>query len=185
MNAVMTVTKNGHVAAATKRTELMREVGWMGYLVASFPASKAAPATYRVLEDQFQDEASDVLFEAARLYVREGGKWLPSAFEFRPFVERVRSTVEDAQIAAAWQATVNSWPHLRARRTALLEQWYAGEASDSDVLALADELQTAGLVSAAASLRAKVRPSPERPDYAELVVRYAEHLQDAAAKGVE
>lgn len=181
MNAV-TVARNGQVVTATKRAELMREVGWMGYLVASFPASKAAPATYRVLEDQFQDEASDLLFEAARLYVREGGKWLPSAFEFRPFVERVRGTVEDARMAAAWQATVNSWPHLRARRTELLEQWYAGEASDSDLLAMADELQDAGLVSAAASLRAKTKPAPERPDYAEFVARYAEKLCGAAAK---
>lgn len=154
MNRIAT-TKNGQ-GITQSRAGLMREVGWMGYLVASFPASKAVPATYQVLEDQFTDESPDVLFEAARLYVREGGKWLPSAFEFRPFVARVKATLEDEQFRAAWQAVVDSWPQLRTRRIALLEQWYAGEASDNDLLAMADTLQTAGLLSAAANLRGKV-----------------------------
>lgn len=180
MNHVATMANGSAISQVRPEGKVPQ---WLAYLVAAYPTAKNSPMTYVVLTDQFFGVPGEVLYEAARLYVREGSKWFPSAFELRPFVERVQAEAEIAQVAAAWQAAVDGWAKLRARRNDLLELWYAGDVGDEALLGLAGEMEQAGLGYAAASLRAKVRPSPERPDYAEFVVRYAEQLCGAAAKG--
>ena len=181
MNTIVTTANGRAVGPLRQASQHLKRIGWMGYLVASFPNAKTHETTYDVLEDQFQDVPAEVMFEAARRYVREGSKWFPSVFELRPFVERVQTDAETAQVDAAWQATVGGWSKLRARRNDLLELWYAGDVGDQALLGLAEQMEQAGLGYAAASLRAKTRPSPERPDYAEFVVRYVEQLCGAAA----
>lgn len=175
------VTNGRALGPVRQASDVLKRIGWMGYLVASYPSAKTHEFTHDVLQDQFQGISNDILFEAARLYVREGSKWFPSAFEFRPFVERVQAEAEIAQVAAAWKAVVAKRAMLRARRDDLLRAWYDGEASNGDLLALAGEMEQVGLEYAAASLRAKVRPVVARPGYAEFVAGYAEQLRDAAA----
>lgn len=151
MNQVM----NGHGRAISQGRPEGNVPKWLAYLVAAYPSTKNGPMTYMVLTDQFQGIPSEELYEAARLYVREGSKWFPSAFEFRPFLKRYQTEADVNQMAARWQATVATWPALRARRREALEMWYAGEMDNCDLLALADEMDAAGLANAAAGLRGK------------------------------
>lgn len=153
MNHVATMTNGSAIGQVRPEGKVPQ---WLAYLVAAYPTAKNSPMTYVVLTDQFQGIPGEELYEASRLYVREGGKWFPSAFEFRPFVERVQAEAELNQTATRWQATVASWPELRARRTAALEMWYEGELDDRELLALAGELELAGLLSAAANLQGRV-----------------------------
>lgn len=179
MNHLATTMTNGSAIGQVRPEGKVPQ--WLAYLVAAYPTAKNSPMTYVVLTDQFQGVPGEVLYEAARLYVREGSKWFPSAFEVRPFVERVQAEAEIAQVAAAWKAVVANRARLRARRDELIQAWYDGEASDGALLALAGEMEQAGLEYAAASLKAKASPVVDRPGYAEFVAGYAERLRGAAA----
>lgn len=158
MNHTMTAAVNGASGRGLQQVSESKIPTWLAYLVAAYPSAKNSPMTYVVLTDQFQGTPGAELYEAARLYVKEGGKWFPSAFEFRPFVERATAQAEEQAAAARWQSVVDTWPGWRVRRTQMLRDWHKGVIGDSDLAAFCDELQGHGLLHAAANLRARLLP---------------------------
>ena len=132
---------------------------WLQYLIGAYPSSKTTPAQFMVMEDQFTDYDAVVLVAAAREFVRSdkrtykdnpGG--FPSVGEFRPAVQQTAAKQEPPIIDLTAIRT-----SLRLRRKGLLELWHRDEVEPGDLLALADEMQSAGMIHAAVSLRGRVR----------------------------
>lgn len=193
MNNQVAIRPNGGaVIAAAKMPDDPMNVypKWYRYLLGSYPNSQTSSNQTMAMLHQFKEYDPDLLFQAAGEFVAKDERRtksgqrvfsLPIPTEFRDTVEGILARREE-QARAEEQARVFEQGSLRARRNELLELWYAGDVGDKALLGLAEQMERAGLEYAAASLRAKTRPSPERPDYAEFVVRYAEQLCGAAAK---
>lgn len=127
---------------------------WLQYLIGAYPTSKTTPGQLLVMEDQFSDLDGGSLMQAAREFVKSDKrayKGFPTAPDFRPVVEKIQSNQETPVI----DVTVKRI-ELRLRRRGLLELWHIDRASDHDLLVLADDMQHAGMIHAAMSLREKV-----------------------------
>lgn len=186
MNNQVAVRPNGGAIAAAKMPEdpMNAYPKWYRYLLGSYPNSQTSSNQTMAMLHQFKEYDLDLLFEAAGEFVATDERRtkagqrvfsLPIPTEFRDTVEGILARREE-QTRAEEQARAFEQGSLRARRHELIELWYAHEVEDGALLSLADEMDRAGLEHAAASLRARLRPAPDRPDYAEFVARYANEV---------
>lgn len=165
MNKLATVNSSS-LSDQTSDNPLEDLPRWLGYLVSAYPSSKLSNEVLLVMEDQFIEFDLAVLYAAAREFVRSdkrvfkntpGG--FPTASEIRPVVERVNARENEAKAeraAAVFADIFDQCQALRVRRLDILEDWYAGDVTDHQLSRFADEMHTAGLESAAATLRRRV-----------------------------
>lgn len=136
---------------------------WLVYLSGAYPNSKLSDEAFLVMEDLFSEYDPTVLYGAAREFAKTdervfknnpGG--FPTASEFMPVVKRVQARQieqDKEQQITAFTEQFTRHQLLRVRRLDVLEGWYSGAISDYELSRFAGEMDAAGLVSAAASLR--------------------------------
>lgn len=178
---------NGMKISAPNPMDIYPE--WYQYLLGSYPNSQTSTIQTKAMLHQFRNHDLELMFDAAAEFVatdnrrtKDGQRVfsLPIPTELRSVVERIVARRED-EVRQAEQEKVLFRAELRRQRDELLSSWYAGDVGDDALLVLAEEMEQAGMEYAAASLRAKTKPAPERPDYAVFVARYGEKLCGAAA----
>lgn len=162
----LTTTDNRTLSSQGPDNPLADLPRWLGYLASAYPSSKLSDEAFLVMEDQFIEFGPAVLLAAAREFVRgdkrafkntPGG--FPTASELRPVVERVKAQDDETKAeraAAAHLDWFDACQVLRVRRLELLEAWYNDAVSDHQLSRFADEMQAAGLESAAANLRGRL-----------------------------
>jgi len=160
----LAIRTNGNQVAVVDETEQMIASlpQWLQYLIGAYPTTKVTPGQLLVMEDQFVEVDQDLLLTAAREYVRTNRndyRRFPDASTLWPVVEQLQARQQEQEQEARGTA-FDEWftrcQVLRVERLDILEGWYNGAVSDHELSQFAGEMERAGMVSAAASLRSRL-----------------------------
>ena len=163
MNQHLTIRQNGPVTKPSQNP-MDAYPKWYKYLLGCYPNSQTSTLQTVAMIDTFRGEDEEILYEASREFVatddRRTSKGervfsMPIPVELRDVVNLIKSRREAEEQVRAYliQERRN---RLRRQRTAIQEAWYRGRVSDQGLLMMANKLEAAGLLSAAANLRGKV-----------------------------
>lgn len=162
----LTVTNGRQQLGMIQDDPLSGMPSWLVYLVGAYPGSKMSEEAFLVMEDAFCDFDPSLLYSAAREFLKTderafknnpGG--FPTASEFMPIVKRLQARQQEREQEArvtAFDAWFTRCQVLRVERLDILEGWYNGAVSDHELSQFAGEMERAGMVSAAASLRSRL-----------------------------
>lgn len=176
-------TTNGVAIPARNPIDIYPE--WYQYLLGSYPNSQTSSIQTKAMLHQFRDREPGLMLEAVAEFVatdkrrtRDGQRVfsMPIPTELRDVLDRIQARRE-GEARMAEQERMLARPALRVRRDVMLQSWYAGDVDNEALLSLVREMEQAGMEHAAACLRTRLRPAPDRPDYAEFVARYARELR--------